>query len=141
MPPYLVALVLCLQSEVHLELCMLLLDIISHMHTTTKALVGCLIEQPVNGIAITASTMKSPLSQQLYTTTKISLTVSNKCRWTCGACTRSCFYQRCCHVRAVKESSYENDCCSPSVVFSLSHMCDRSRTNTQYNKKSVWPFT
>ena len=37
-------------------------------------------------------------------------------RWSCGVCTRSCFYQRCCQVRAVRESSYGNDCCSPSDI-------------------------
>ena len=37
----------------------------------------------------------------------LSLTVSSR-RWTFGVCTRSCFYQRCCQVRAVRESSYGN---------------------------------
>ena len=30
-------------------------------------------------------------------------------------CTWSCFYQLCCQVRAVRESSYGNDCCSVTL--------------------------
>ena len=101
---------------------MLLLDMISH--ATAKE---WLLEQPLNGIAITT---------MCDSTIKISLTVSNKCRWICGVlvCTQSCFYQRCCQERALRESSYGNDYCSHSVVFLLSHVCGRTN-NTQYIKE------
>ena len=56
-------------------------------------------------------------------TTKTSLTVSNNCRWTCGVCTWSCFYQRCCQVRAARESIAMVMFIAHPLLFSHSAMC------------------
>ena len=66
------------------------------------------------------------------------LTVSNY-RRTCGVCTRSCFYQRCCQVRAVRESSYGNDCCSPSLVCTHSATCAAEPTTPNITRRQFGP--
>ena len=60
-------------------------------------------------------------------------------QWTCGVCTWSCFYQRCCQVRAVRESSYENGCCSPSVVCTHSATCAAEPTTPSVTRSQNGP--
>ena len=41
----------------------------------------------------------------------------------------------------MRETSNENDCCSPSVVFSLSHVCDRSIVHRRRLKDFFWQYS
>ena len=109
--PYMVTLGLCLQPEVHF--CMLLLDMTSH--TTAKALDECLLEQPQYVRRVHEATLAIGNGARRFHSLP---NAESNCRWsTCRVCTWSCSYQRCCQVRADKENSYGNDCCSPSVVY------------------------
>ena len=107
---------------------MLLLDMISH--TTAKALVEWLLEQPLNGIAITT---------MCDSTVKISLTVSNQCRWACGVCTWSCFYQCCCQVRAIRESIAMVTIVAHPLLFSHSAMCAAEPTPPNITRNRPGP--